>query len=128
MRVLLTIDFSPVSDRTGKACAERAWPADTIVRVLGIVEKIPPSAVELWHDAGGSLEAVWQARRECTEELVLKAAGVLGNMGLTTEISIRTGKRRKMIALEAKFWPADIMIDAAQGMPKIGESMHSPRV
>ena len=126
MRVLLAINFSPVSDRTVKAQAERVWPSGTIVRVLGIVEKIPPSAAELWHDAAGSLEAVWKVRTERAEELVLKAAEVLRNKGLITETSIRTGRRRKSIALEAKSWPADIIIDVARSMPNIEEGKHSP--
>ncbi len=125
MKVLLAIDFSPVSDRTVKECAEHVWPAGTIVRVLGIVEKVPPSAAELWYDAAGSLEAVWQARKERTEELVLKSAEVLRNRGLTAETSVQTGRRRKAMALEAKSWPADIIIDAARGMPKLKEGEHS---
>ncbi len=118
MRVLLAVDFSPVSDRTVNACAERVWPLGTIVRVVGVVEKIPPSAAELWYDAAGSLEAVWQARRERVEEIVLKAAEMLRNRGLTAETSVRMGRRRKAIALEAKSWAADMIINAAHGMPK----------
>lgn len=126
MRVLLAVNFSPVSDRTVKECAGRSWPPGTILRVLGVVEQIPPSAAELWYDAAGSLKAVWQARREQAEELVLKAADVLRNKGLKAETLVRTGRRRKTIALEAKSWPADIIIDAAHGMPKLEERKHSP--
>ena len=118
MRVLLAIDFSPASHHTVKACAERVWPSGTIVRVLGIVEKIPPSAAELWYDAAGSLKAVWQARKEQVEELVHEATTMLQSKGLTTEILVRTGRRRKTIALAAKSWSADVVIDAARGMPK----------
>jgi nucleotide-binding universal stress UspA family protein len=124
MRVLLAIDFSPVSDRTVRECGECTWPAGTIMRVLGVVETIPPSAAELWYDAAGSLRAVFQARREHVEELVLKAAEGLRTKGVTTETSVRTGRRRKTIALEAKSWPADIVIDAAHGMPRMGEGVH----
>jgi nucleotide-binding universal stress UspA family protein len=126
MRVLLAINFSPVSDRTVKECAERSWPAGTIMRVLGVVEKIPPSAAELWYDAAGSLKAVLRARKEQVEEMVMKAAEMLRNKGLTAETSVRTGRRRKTIALEAKSWPADIIIDAARGMPKMEEGQRSP--
>jgi len=118
MRVLLAIDFSPVSDRTVKECAGRAWPAGTIVRVLGVVERLVPSAAELWYDAAGSLEAVWQARHERAEEHVHKVAAMLENKGLTTETLVQTGRRRKVIALAAKSWSADVVIDAARGMPK----------
>ncbi len=125
MRVLLAIDFSPVSERTVKGCAERAWPSGTFIRVLGVVEKIPPSAAELWYDAAGSLEAVWLARREQVEEIVLKAAEMLRNRGLMAETSVQTGRRRKAIELEAKSWLADIIIDAAHGIAKLKEGGRS---
>jgi nucleotide-binding universal stress UspA family protein len=115
MRVLLAIDFSPASDRTIKACAELSWPVGTIVRVLGVVEKIPPSAAELWYDSAGILEEVWKARKERVEELVLNAAEALRNKGLTTETSVQIGRRRKIIALEEKSWRADIVVNAARG-------------
>jgi inorganic phosphate transporter, PiT family len=35
--------------------------------------------------------------------------------------------RRKTIALEAKSWPADIIIDVARSMPNIEEDKHSPK-
>ena len=117
MKVLLAVDFSPASDHTVKECAERIWPSGTIVRVLGIVERVPPSAAELWYDAAGSLDAVLQARREHMEELVLNAAELLRNRNLTVETLVKTGRRRKAIALEARSWPADIVIDAAHGAP-----------
>jgi hypothetical protein len=119
MRVLLAVDYSSGSDRRVEEFAERPWPADTIVRVLVIVENIPPSAAELWFDAGGSLEAVLQARREKAEELVLKAAGMLRKKGLTVETAVRSGRRRKSIAQEVQSWPADMLIDVSRGMPDI---------
>jgi hypothetical protein len=110
MKVLLVVDFSPVSDRTVRECAERAWPAGTIVRVLGIVEKTPPSAAELWYDAEGSLAAVWEARKGRVEELVLHAAEALMARGVPAETLVHTGRRARTIALEAKSWPADIIL------------------
>ncbi len=96
------------------------------MRVLAIVEKIPPSAAELWHDAAGSLESVWEERRERAEELVLNAAMVLQDKGLTAETAVTTGKRRRAIALEAKSWCADMIIDAGQGIPKLFEIKGTP--
>lgn len=116
MRVLLVVDFSTVSERTVKGCAEQTWPAGATVRVLGVAEKIPPSAAELWFDAAGSLETVMRTRAERVEELVREAAGVLRASGLATETSVRTGRRRKAIALETRSWHPDKVIDAARGM------------
>jgi len=110
MRILLVVDFSPESDRKVAELAARAWPPDTVVRVLSIAEKLPPSAAELWFDAQGSLEEVLKGRRERAEELVLKTSAFLREKGLTIETAVRTGRRRQMIAQEARSWRADLVV------------------
>ena len=110
MRILLVVNFSPGSSRAVVEFAARTRPADTIVGVLSVVENIPPSAAELWFDAGGSLEAVSKARMERAEELVLEVAALLRQRGLTVETAVRTGRRRRAIAQEAKSWSADQIV------------------
>lgn len=112
MRILLVVDYSPGSGRAVKEFAERRWPPGTIVRVLSIVENLPPSAVELWFDAGGSLKAVLQDRKDRSEELVSKTTDLLRAKGLIAETIVRNGRRRKVIADEAKSWLADNIIKA----------------
>jgi nucleotide-binding universal stress UspA family protein len=122
---MLAVDFSPASERTVRECAGRDWPAGTIVCVLGVVERLAPSAAELWYDAAGSLQAVWQTRHERVEKLVRQVAVMLENTGLTTETLVQTGRRRKIIARAAKSWSADVVIDAARGLPKTVTDDHS---
>jgi hypothetical protein len=110
MRILLVIDFSADSERAVSDLAARTWPAGTMVRVLSVVEDIPPSAAELWFDAGGSLEAVFKIREERAEELVRKAAVSLRQSGLAVETQVRAGSRRKAIAQEARSWGADQIV------------------
>jgi hypothetical protein len=110
MRILLVIDFSPGSERTVSDLAARTWPVGTMMRLLAIVEDIPPSAAELWFDAGGSLEAVFKIREERAVELVNKAAASLRQSGLAVETQVRAGSRRKAIAQEARSWAADQII------------------
>ncbi len=121
MKVLLAVNFSQVSERTVRSCAERAWPPNTVLRVLGIVDKIPPSAAELWYDAAGDLDAVWLARKKLVEEIVQEAAEVLRHKGLSVETAVMVGRRRRTIAVETRLWSADIVINGAQGMPGITE-------
>ena len=102
MKVLLAVDFSEVSERRVHECAARLWPAGTVLRVFGVAARIPPSAAELWFDAAGSLEAVWQAREERIQELVGKAAESLRQSGATVETSVRVGRRRKSLALATR--------------------------
>lgn len=120
MKVLLAVDYSSTSGRTVHACAEHPWPSGTVFRVLSAAEKTPPSAVELWYDASGDLEAVWTERQNRAQEFSQQAAAMLQNGGWETEIVVRMGRRRKLIALEAVQWPADVVIDAARGLPKSG--------
>jgi len=119
MRILLAVDYSPDFERAIEEFAKQAWPLGTIVRVLGVVENIPPSAAELWFDAAGSLEAVLQAREEQAQELVLKTAELLRQKGLTAETEVRRGRRRREIAKEAKIWAADLILDGSRRLSSI---------
>ncbi len=110
MRILLVVDFSPGTPSRLAEFAAREWPVHAIVRVLAVVEKIPPSAAELWFDAQGSLEEVLIERRKRAEELTLESAAFLRGKGLTVETAVRTGRRRKEIGLEAKSWRADLVV------------------
>ena len=55
MKLLLAIDNSKYSAEAIKEVAKRPWPPKTIVRVISVVEPVPPPAAELWYDASGSL-------------------------------------------------------------------------
>jgi nucleotide-binding universal stress UspA family protein len=110
MRVILPIDFSTRSERVVREAAEREWPPHTEVLVLGAVDNIPPSAAELYFDAGGSLDAVMAARQGRVEELVARAAGVLRAKGLTIKTRVRRGRQRKALATEIKGAPADLIL------------------
>ncbi len=120
MKVLLAVDFSAASELLVKKCAGYTWPSGTIIRVLGVVEKLPPSAAELWYDAAGSLDAVMQNRMERTEGLVHEAAGELRSNGLTAETSLQIGRRRKAIALEIKSWQPDRVMNVVAGFQAHG--------
>jgi nucleotide-binding universal stress UspA family protein len=80
------------------------------VRVLSAVPKIPPSAAELWFDAAGSLEAVWESRRERARELTARAAEILCTSGLTTETAVVDGSLSKAVQTQAANWAADLVI------------------
>ncbi len=110
MRIILVIDYSRRSERVVREVAERSWPSGTVIRVLAVVDNAPPSAAELWFDAGGSLETVMQIRKERSEKLADEAAAVLRAKGLTVETSVRAGRVRRAIKDEAKQWAADLVI------------------
>jgi len=117
MRILVAVDYSSRTLRTLEELAARPWPPNTTFRVLSVVEKVPPSAVELWFDAEGSLAAVLKAREARSRELAEKAAGLLRGKGIIVEVTTRYGGRRKAIAQERRSWSADVVLDAALAMP-----------
>jgi nucleotide-binding universal stress UspA family protein len=123
MRILLVVDYSPGSDHTVTEFAERMWPPGTIVRMLSVVENVPPSAAELWFDSGGSLEAVLEARRVRSEELVARMAALLCANGFIAETAVRQGRPRKVIAAEAKTWRADMIIKGRRGMKGVNRGL-----
>ncbi len=110
MRILLLVDFSPSSEKKVADLKKRLSPPDTIVRVLAITSRTPPSAAELWFDAQGSLEEVMAERRRRTEELALRISAALREKGLTVETAVRTGRRRREAALEARSWHPDMIV------------------
>ncbi len=110
MRILLVVDFSYESTVAVVNLATQVWPAGTVVRVLSVFENLPPSAAELWFDAEGSLEAVLEERKKRAEALVLRAADLLLLEGLTVEMAVLIGRRRKVVAQERKAWHAELVI------------------
>jgi hypothetical protein len=47
MKILLPVDDSEFSSAATKEVAKRQWPKGTTVRVLSVIEPIPPPAAEL---------------------------------------------------------------------------------
>lgn len=110
MKVVLPIDFSPKSERLIRQAAEREWPPGTEMLVLGAVDNIPPSAAELYFDAGGSVNALMEARQRRVEGLVAEAAGVLRGSGLAVETRVRRGRMRRALAAEIREAPANLVL------------------
>ncbi len=87
------------------------WPSsDTVVRLLAVVQPIAPPAITLWYDGGGSLERVLELREEAARELVRELAGRLSAQGFAVEEVVRRGSPRRLVAREAREWPADLVV------------------
>ncbi len=110
MRILLVVHFSPDFEKEIVEFGSRPWPPATVVRVLAIAAKIPPSAAELWFDSQGSLDEVLKARKERADELAHKPSTLLREKGMILETVVRSGRRRRATALEAKSWLPDLIV------------------
>jgi len=115
MKVLLAIDKSEYSVEATKEVAKRPWPSKTIVRVLSVVEPIPPPAAELWYDASGSLERVQQEMTKRATKLTQKISETLRKKGLKVESAVREGDARSLIVDEARKWSADLIVLGSHG-------------
>lgn len=115
MKILLAIDSSEYSNKAIKEVARRPWPSGSIVRVLSVVEPMPPPASELWYDSGGSLEVVNREMRKRAMELTKAAATKLRGTGLKIESAVRVGHPRTEIVDEARKWSADLIVVGSHG-------------
>jgi nucleotide-binding universal stress UspA family protein len=115
MKLLLAVDNSEYSAAAIKEVANRPWPPKTIVRVISVVESVPPPAAELWYDASGSFERVQQAMTKRAAELTQKTSESLKSKGLKIEAAVREGDARSAIVDEARKWPADLIVLGSHG-------------
>ena len=115
MKLLLAIDNSEYSAAAIKEVANRPWPPKTIVRVISVVESIPPSAAELWYDASGSFERVQQVMTKRAAELTQKTSETLKRKGFKIEAAVREGDARSVIVDEARKWAADLIVLGSHG-------------
>jgi hypothetical protein len=102
MKILLAIDHSEYSAEAIKEVAKRPWPPKTTVRVISVVEPVPPPAAELWYDASGSLERVQREMTKRATGLTEKTSESLKRKGFKIETAVREGDARSVIVNEAK--------------------------
>lgn len=110
MKILLAVDDSAPSQEAVREVATRTWPANTTVRLLNVFKAFEPSAVELWYEAGGDLEQVWNDARDRAAKMLTDHAERLRSSGLTIETAVLDGNPRVTIVEEAKRWGADLIV------------------
>ena len=110
MRVILAIDYSARSASAVDAVARRRWQEGTTICVVSAVPRMPPSAAELWFDAAGSLETVWEGRRARARELTGRAAEILRAAGLATGTAVFDGSLSHAVQKQAATWHADLIV------------------
>jgi nucleotide-binding universal stress UspA family protein len=114
MKILCAVDGSEVSEEAVKVVAEHPWPADTIVRILSVAEKVHPSAVELVA-TGKSPEDAQHALDLRRDVVATSAAAKLGAAGIKTESTTREGNPKTIIVEEARDWGAELIVVGHKG-------------
>jgi nucleotide-binding universal stress UspA family protein len=109
MRLLLAVDSVVTTETIMKAVASRPWPRGTRARVLSVVEDdtVPE---ERWRAAGYSVDAVRQEMRRRGEQISALTVEPLGRIGIEAEVVIMRGNPTWLIPLEARKWPADLIL------------------
>lgn len=115
MKILLAVDSSEYSAAAIKEVAKRPWPTRSTVRVLSVVEPLPPPAAELWYDSRGSLDAARREMRKNSLELSRTSSAKLRRKDLKTESTVRDGHPRTTIVDEARKWRADLIVMGSRG-------------
>jgi nucleotide-binding universal stress UspA family protein len=115
MRVLLAVDHSKYSEAAIKEVETRPWPARSTVRVLSVVEPLPPPAAELWFDGRGSLDLAHKELRQRAGEFVKRIVTRLKKKRLRVEAAVRDGHPRTVIVDEARKWSADLIVLGSHG-------------
>lgn len=118
MKILLAIDASPCSGAAIAAVAGQAWPPETVVRVMHVIELAP--AYTFTPEVG--LPPVLPFSSSALERVELDALGMvagvarsLGDRGLTTEWVVREGDPKSTIIGEAAAWQADLIMMGSHG-------------
>ncbi len=109
MKLLLAVDSVAATEMIMKAVESRPWPRGSRARVLSVVadEAIP---AEVWREAGFSFDGVRQEMRRRGEQVAALTVESLGRLGIEAEVSIMRGDPAWLITLEARKWPADLIL------------------
>jgi nucleotide-binding universal stress UspA family protein len=115
MNIMLAVDDSPYSQAAAEEVINRPWPSGSIVRILSVVEPMPPPATEFWIDTTGTTELVREQLLARADKLTLKYAELLAARNLQVEREVAEGEAAATIVSAAKDWPADIIIVGSHG-------------
>lgn len=121
MKVLLAIDGSTCSEAAVDEVATKAWPAETHIRVISVVEPHAPLTSGPWGEAATKYhEEVEEAERRSAVEILGRAAERIrppeaSNGELKISTDVLTGTPKRVIVEEAERWGADLIVVGSRG-------------
>ena len=117
MRVLLAVDGSPSSESARRVVDAMAWPAGTIIRVVGVVPPISPRVaafgVPLPEPSESEQESVLRATVHAT-------TASLQRPGRRVERIVKTGRPASVIVDEAAVFGAELIVVGSRGLGRLG--------
>ncbi len=116
MKILLAIDDSKYSEAAVNAVIDQANPADTVVKLLHVLEPFPVGLAEgLGSKQSPDFTAARLELRKEANEFLAKTAERLRSAGLETAYSLEEGEAREVILDYAGRWPADLIVVGSHG-------------
>jgi len=113
VRIVIGVDGSVDAETAVRSVAQRQWPTDSEIRLVGAVDPMIATALQ-WIE-GGSLDArAWMSKRVESSVERLRASG------LTVSTAIKEGDPKRILTDEAKQWGADCIFVGARGLRGIG--------
>jgi nucleotide-binding universal stress UspA family protein len=114
MRILLAIDGSKFSEAATQTVIAQAWPQETLVHVLYVIETFSPELPEAQMYYPG-VEHGWDAQRKLAEPAVAKCAELLRSKGLQVTTAVELGNPKSKIIDTAAAWHADLVVIGSHG-------------
>jgi nucleotide-binding universal stress UspA family protein len=115
VKILLSIDGSEHSARTVDEIGSHPWPADSMVRVLSVVDQVATATPEIAIFSAASIEAEREQLIQVANELTTRFANWLCSHGLSAETKVRVGDPKSVIIDEAREWAADLIVVGSHG-------------
>jgi nucleotide-binding universal stress UspA family protein len=116
-RVLVALDGSPSSEAVLRFLLDIAGPLDMTVRLLRVLEPIPPMPIEGTRHF--TLEDV-ETRRHEAESYLAQIAAALRARGVSVTFEIRRGRPEEEILAAAREGRADLIAMATHGRTGLG--------
>jgi nucleotide-binding universal stress UspA family protein len=114
MRVLIATDGSKFGDAAVNEAATRAWPQGSELKIISVIER-PAISYVTSGEFALAIDQIAKEVRQDSENIALRAAQVLQQVGLNASFIVKEGAVAESIIDEAKHWDADLIIIGTHG-------------
>jgi nucleotide-binding universal stress UspA family protein len=114
-KILLAIDDSKFSEAATEFLIRQAWPSETQVRILSMVEAPPLLVAREMGGYDAAMEAVWDDRTNKAQALVAKTEETLRAKGLNVTTAVKPGEVKSGVLDAAEEWKADLIVLGSHG-------------
>jgi nucleotide-binding universal stress UspA family protein len=112
MRILLATDGSDCSNLAAHSVADRAWPVDSVVKIIRVVE---PRLLAIEASLGAAYQCIEDEERKQAKAGVKETEGWMTAAGIRAVTTIASGHVRASIIDGADAWNADLVVVGSHG-------------